>query len=391
MSSKTLIILSILQLITAKSCDIYASGNTPCVAAHSTTRSLYEAYNGPLYQILRLSDGTTLDISTRAGTADSQAQDKFCTLTDCYISLIYDQSEHQNHLTQAAGGSFKGPNQDGSDHLANATGASTLLNGNKVYGVYIEQGTGYRNNRAKGTATGDEPEGMYAILDGTHYNEGCCFDYGNAELDSTDTGNSHMEAIYFGNSSGYGTGAGNGPWVMADVSPPIQDDAANEQLENGLFAGAGGTNAQSQSITHRFVTAMLKGKPNTWAIRAGDAGAGTLSTFYDGPRPAGGYEKMNKEGSIILGIGGDNSNGARGTFYEGVMTSGYPTDETENAVQADIVAAGYGATSNPSPNSTTSTPNPTSTTLAVDPTSSPDTGKGITPGSDPGGEDCSDL
>lgn len=32
------------------------------------------------------------------------------------------------------------------------------------------------------------------------------------------------------------------------------------------------------------------------------------------------------QGAIILGIGGDNSNGAIGTFYEGVMTQGYSTD-----------------------------------------------------------------
>jgi hypothetical protein len=54
---------------------------------------------------------------------------------------------------------------------------------------------------------------------------------------------------------------------------------------------------------------------------------------------------MSKEGAIILGIGGDNSNGAQGTFYEGVMTSGYPTDATENSVQANIVAAKYATTS----------------------------------------------
>lgn len=53
---------------------------------------------------------------------------------------------------------------------------------------------------------------------------------------------------------------------------------------------------------------------------------------------------MKKEGSIILGIGGDNSHGAVGTFYEGVMTSGFPTDATEDAVQANIVAAKYSAT-----------------------------------------------
>ena len=58
-----------------------------------------------------------------------------------------------------------------------------------------------------------------------------------------------------------------------------------------------------------------------------------------------GYNPMSKEGAIILGIGGDNSNGAQGTFYEGVMTSGYPSDATENSVQANIVAAKYAVTS----------------------------------------------
>jgi hypothetical protein len=40
---------------------------------------------------------------------------------------------------------------------------------------------------------------MYAIFDGTHFNGGCCFDYGNAERNSRDNGNGTMEAIYFGN------------------------------------------------------------------------------------------------------------------------------------------------------------------------------------------------
>ncbi|HXK04279.1 MAG TPA: arabinofuranosidase catalytic domain-containing protein, partial [Verrucomicrobiae bacterium] len=38
-------------------CDIYAAAGNPCVAAHSTTRALYASYNGPLYQVLRQSDG----------------------------------------------------------------------------------------------------------------------------------------------------------------------------------------------------------------------------------------------------------------------------------------------------------------------------------------------
>jgi hypothetical protein len=50
---------------------------------------------------------------------------------------------------------------------------------------------------------------------------------------------------------------------------------------------------------------------------------------------------MRTEASILLGTGGDNSNGGVGEFFEGAVISGYPSDATENAVQADIAAAGY--------------------------------------------------
>ena len=142
-----------------------------------------------------------------------------------------------------------------------------------------------------------------------------------------------MEALYFGtgDGSGRGTGSGSGPWIMAD-------------LENGLFTGVDPiNNPANPTINHRFITATLKGRPNQWAIRGGDATTGSLNTLYSGVRPANGYNPMSKEGAIILGIGGDNSNRAQGTFYEGVMTSGYPSDETENAVQANIIAAKYAA------------------------------------------------
>ena len=51
---------------------------------------------------------------------------------------------------------------------------------------------------------------------------------------------------------------------------------------------------------------------------------------------------MHQEGAIVLGTGGDNSNGSVGSFFEGVMTSGIPTDAADDAVQSDIVSAGYG-------------------------------------------------
>ncbi|KAJ5204913.1 alpha-L-arabinofuranosidase B [Penicillium cinerascens] len=322
------------SLVAAGPCDIYASGDTPCVAAHSTTRALYDAYTGSLYQVSRASDNTTTDIAplTAGGVADAAAQDTFCAGTTCSIAIIFDQSGNGNHLTRAPPGGFDGPAAGGYDNLASATGAPITLNGQKAYGVLIEPGTGYRNDDTVGIATGDEPEGIYEVLDGTNYNGECCFDYGNAETSNTDTGAGHMEAIYFGDSTGWGTGSGSGPWIMAD-------------MENGLFSGENATyNAGDPSITFRFVTAIVKGEPNEWAIRGGDATSGPLSTFYNGVRPAG-YNPMKKEGAIILGIGGDNSNGAKGTFYEGVMTAGFPSDDTEDKVQANIVAAKYGTSS----------------------------------------------
>jgi hypothetical protein len=316
-------------------CDIYAGGGTPCVAAHSTTRALYGSYSGSLYQVKRSSDSTTLNIGvlSAGGYANAAAQDSFCANTVCVITTIYDQSGRGNHLTQGSG-HWSGPAAGGKDNLAYANAVPVTVGGQKVYGAYIAPGTGYHNLSTNGIATGDQPEGMYAIFDGTHYNSGCCFDYGNAEVSGNDTGNGHMEAIYFGNNKGWGYGAGNGPWIMGD-------------LENGLFSGVNrGYNANDPTISNRFTTAIVKGEPNHWAIRGGNAQTGSLSSFYNGVRPTvGGYNPMSKEGAIILGVGGDNSNASAGSFYEGVMTSGYPSDATENSVQANIVAAAYNTSS----------------------------------------------
>jgi hypothetical protein len=68
---------------------------------------------------------------------------------------------------------------------------------------------------------------------------------------------------------------------------------------------------------------------------------GTLTSFYDGARPNG-YSPMKKQGAIILGTGGDGTDTAQGDFYEGVVTTGAASAATAQAVQANIVAAGYG-------------------------------------------------
>lgn len=109
----SVLVLSLLgSIVAAAPCDFYNSGGTTCVAGHSTVRALYDAYNGPLYQVIRKSDGTTKDIAplSAGGVANGPAQDSFCANTDCNITIIYDQSTNHNDLTPAPpGGAFQGP------------------------------------------------------------------------------------------------------------------------------------------------------------------------------------------------------------------------------------------------------------------------------------------
>jgi non-reducing end alpha-L-arabinofuranosidase len=317
-------------------CDIYQAGNTPCVAAHSTARALYGSYNGKLYQ-LRRADKTLKDISALApgGYADSATQESFCAGTKCTISIIYDQSPQKNDLTLTSGGWIGNRAKE-----ADAFGVKVKLNGNTVYGIHVplstdrSTGVGYRNNTTKGIATGDQPESMYMVANGKLYSNECCFDYGNATVSSLNEGPGTMEAIYFGNCTSWGSGDGTGPWVMAD-------------LEEGLFSGKGARlNAANKSLSFDYVTAILKGKAGTFAIKTGNAQAGLLTTMYEGARPSpsglGSYDPMKKQGGIVLGTGGDNSFMGSGDFFEGAMTTGYATDATDAAIQANIVAAGYG-------------------------------------------------
>lgn len=314
-------------------CDILGGAGNPCVAAHSTVRALYSAYAGPLYNLTRASDGKSFSVPVTAagGFADKAAHDAFCPLLDCVISNVFDQSPNGNHLGQR-------------HKLVNASQHPiTVSHGIPVYGMWFDPGFGYHVDATKGVAKGNEEESIYAVLSGTHFNGGCCFDYGNSESNDRDDGDGTMEAIYFGNAHWRSnTGAGSGPWVGAD-------------LEQGMYYGGGNfsvNNPQNTPLTMPYVTAHLKGRTAGFTLKGGDATTGGLTTMYDGPRPfvdANGnntqgrhYQPSNKQGAIILATGGDNSNSAMGCFYEGFMVSGATTDKTDALVQANIVAVAYG-------------------------------------------------
>ena len=329
------------------SCDIYAAGHTPCVAAHSTVRALFASYNGKLYQIQRQSDSKTLDIKTltKGGYANAAPQVSFCSGTTCTITKIYDQTRYHNNLPISWGGNYQGPGPNGSDLGADAMALPVTVAGHKVFGVKVTSGVGYRVDKTKGVATGSHPEGAYMVTSSDLADQYCCFDYGNGETSHHDDGPATMDAIYWGTACWFGTGAfapvdpcvGTGPWVEAD-------------MERGMFHTATGSNKdpKNSGVHHPFVSAWLKNNGVTnFTLKYGNAQAGSLTTPWSGPLPKG-YSPMKLEGSIILGTGGDNGHWGVGEFFEGVMTSGYPTNKTENAVQASIVLAGYGSNHSPS-------------------------------------------
>jgi hypothetical protein len=312
-------------------CDIYAAASAKCVAAHSTVRALYGSYSGPLYQVKR-ADGTTKDIGVLSpgGFADSASQDAFCT-SACTITRVYDQSGNGNLVAaQTPDTTDMTPAGHTGMTAASATKDPTTVSGHRVYSLYTNTGQAYWHDGSKsGMPLAASPQGIYMVTNSTHVNTGCCYDYGNGETSRTYVAGPSMDSIYFGSCTQWAHGTGSGPWIMAD-------------MEDGMQIG----NSNTPSITYKFVTAIEKNNGTTeWALKGGDATTGALSTLYKGALPAG-KNPMKKQGSVVLGAGGDccysNNNGSAGTFYEGAIVAGYPSDATEDAIQANIVNAGYG-------------------------------------------------
>jgi len=233
---------------------------------------------------------------------------------------------------------------------SSAINNATTVTLTAAYSGTSSSSSGVYNQATKGIATGDQAEAMYMVVDGKSSGQWCCFDYGNAEYDGIDDGNATMEAMYFGADTQFGqSGNGSGPWIAAD-------------LENGMFEGYENGSAKVASNTSitgfPYVTGMLKGlsagscpsgltSSGCFALKAGNATSGNLAWKWNsntsnyGARPPG-YSPQKKNGAIILGTGGDGSNTVTGTWFEGAMTMGAPPDATDNAIQANIVAAGYG-------------------------------------------------
>jgi hypothetical protein len=313
-------------------CDIYAAASTPCVAAYSMGRVLQKDYTGPLYQVRvggdKLGTGGTLkDIAAKDGLADSAAHEAACGTTTgtCTVATLYDQSGKKNDLKVAPAGCYNDGSANLPDYESDANSRSYTLGGRKVYALKTKAREGYRNNKTTGLPTGNKDQGVYMVNDGKYYGTACCFDFGQASPDNCNGG--VMNTLFFG--TGYwGKGAGSGPWYEGD-------------FEGGVWAcGSGASNVTcsgTPSMTMDFPFGLIKTSSGLYAIRNGNAQSGALTTNYDGKSP----KTWANAGAIVLGIGGDNSNHSFGTFFEGAVTAGRPSDATDDAVLKNVQAAGF--------------------------------------------------
>jgi len=141
------------------------------------------------------------------------------------------------------------------------------------------------------------------VMDGTHYDSGCCFDYGNASTNGRAVGAGTMETTYFGTST---------VWVLEAVRarglwPTWSPACFRIQPEE-----------ERRRSDHRFLA--VHHRSGRWrrrqplGLRGGNAQQGSLTTFYSGVRPnsraSSAYYPMHKQGAILLGTGGDNGNGS---------------------------------------------------------------------------------
>ena len=88
----------------------------------------------------------------------------------------------------------------------------------------------------------------YMVTSGRHFNDRCCFDYGNAESNAGDDGDGTMEAIYFGNDIGWNREGRQpflqnltGPWIGADIENGMYGRVLGLFCFPPCLGGGGGT------------------------------------------------------------------------------------------------------------------------------------------------------
>ena len=79
----------------------------------------------------------------------------------------FDQSAQGNHLAQRISDGVVHKMVNASKHKISVAG------GVEVFGMWFDPGHGYHVDYTSGVAKGNEPESIYAVMSGTHFNGHC--------------------------------------------------------------------------------------------------------------------------------------------------------------------------------------------------------------------------
>jgi hypothetical protein len=291
-----------------------------------------------------MSGGTTRDVMPGSdGFVDYTEVDKACEGGSyCTVSILYDHSGNENHLKRSPKGSTAGGASGAlDDYESCATKGKVKAGGHTVYSLYMNKIEAYRSTVVgKGMPTGQEPQGTYMLADGTRKGSACCWDFGNVTTKPA-TEWAFMDTIclghtWWGNSTdanwfGFGVDFEGGVWAGG---------SKKGDPGWGALDGPYPFNSNNPSMhAAKFALAFLRVSKSEYALRVADMATATdLKEAWKGPLPV---TNFGHKGGIVLGAGGDNSNNSMGTFYEGVMVAGYPTNDIEAKIMANIKAVGY--------------------------------------------------
>ena len=317
-------------------CDLYAAGGQPCVAAHSTTRALYSAYTGPLYQVHapvrqrhqgRRGRRRRLRRRRRAGRVlrqhalpDHEALRPVADAQRPHAGAARRlQRPRPGRVQQLPG------RRHGADHGQRPQGLRRLHRAG--HGPAQQQPEGHRGRRSgRGHLLGHQRPPLQraaaASTTATPRSTAATTATARWRPPTTATPPAGIAA------------QGPGPWIMTDQ-------------ENNLVGcvNPGSTSklcANLPTIDWRFVTGIAKGEPHHWASLGGDAQTGPLTTMFDGPRDR--LDAMTRCASrarSCSATAATTASAPRAPSTRASMTTGYPTDATDRLVQANVAAAKY--------------------------------------------------
>ena len=330
--------------------DVAKAAGTPFVAAHAMTRALFAAYTGPLFRALRVSDKQEKDIGTVAATGlvDGVTLGTFCSGTSCKVTTLYDQSG--NDMWRADDPST---NQPGTVKPCDLMDIQywQMSNGTNVP-VAVESGPMWKSpaqclrnrDKTKNMPTGSKAQTEYAIFHGQYLNNNCCFNYGNTGNAVHYSGPGTLSALNLSKIAFWSQGTGSGPWPMVDFETGVyagNTAKCGSGVPSSVACTSTGQNA-NPSVTFDIVTTIFKHNGvNHWALKTGNAKAGTLSVNVDLAALPNGYSPLKQEGGLGLGEGGAGDSNGTGGFSEGGVIAAETADSTDDAFQKSIVST-YG-------------------------------------------------